>query len=410
MKPSNATIECEPRIERGAGGSQRKCAGAGRATGSLPGAIIGGAHASVQLSAARPALERGENGEWRMENSDDACVAILNPRSSILSSPNGFTLTELLIVIALIVLLLAMAVPAFKFITGGRSIDGAQNIVSAMLGRARARAIETERDAGVAFYLDPVTGRSTMTIVVQRDGASVGAEDTFDNYKGWKLSGSGATVHYLVGQQVIAVVADGDPTQTWPAKDGTIPAKENRLIVQKFVCIKDHDATIDTRPPNGTYWASAQQKFIDFDIDAESEFLPVGVGVQLVNDTKGGKTTPAITDRYVRTGVIMFDGKGRFDSIPYGIRAASALGQKIGLTADLDTPTYPQLYTQLGVALYDLSEFKDKDFTDNDLFAPISKYGATASVTGEAAEESWLDSESLLLTVNRYNGTLVRGE
>ena len=54
---------------------------------------------------------------------------------------SGFTLTELLVVIGLIVLILAIAVPSFSFITGSASLDGAQNQIAAMLGRARSEAI-----------------------------------------------------------------------------------------------------------------------------------------------------------------------------------------------------------------------------------------------------------------------------
>ena len=36
----------------------------------------------------------------------------------------GFTLTEILIVIALIVLMLGLAVPAFNLVRGSRSVDG----------------------------------------------------------------------------------------------------------------------------------------------------------------------------------------------------------------------------------------------------------------------------------------------
>jgi hypothetical protein len=250
-----------------------------------------------------------------------------------------------------------------------------------------------------------------MTIVVQRDGDStVGGEDPYLNYKGWRpspaplSSGAGsAAFQYKLGQEVIAVVADGTPTAAWPDPAAGIPPAENRLIVKKFVCLQDHTPDATNRPPNPAYWGAAQQKFIDFDVDAESETIPVGVGVQLVNDTKGG----TLPDRYVRTGVIMFDARGRFDSVPYGIRAASAWGVKLGLATDIDAG----YYSQLGVALYDLGAFKDQpnnDGTDNDSFAAIPTYGAAAA--NEANEEDWLDKNSLLLSINRYNGTLVRGE
>src|SRR5689334_2041290 len=91
----------------------------------------------------------------------------------------GFTAVEIMLVVAIMVLLLAMAVPAFNFITGSRSTDAAQNLVSAMLGRARAYAISSEKYAGVAFFVDPATGRSTMALVEANSGSSLLA------YEGW---------------------------------------------------------------------------------------------------------------------------------------------------------------------------------------------------------------------------------
>jgi prepilin-type N-terminal cleavage/methylation domain-containing protein len=394
-------------IERGADSRQQMGADAGRATASLPGAIIGGVHASPQLPAVRSGLELKGSG-FRVQGS--VRTSELNPEPRTLN-PRGFTLTEVLIVIALIVLLLALAVPAFNFITGGRSLDAGQNVVSAMLGRARARAIETERYAGVAFYLDPKTGRTTMTIVVQRDGdANVFGEDPYDNYKGWNKAAT-----YAKGQEVIAIIKDGDPNSKYPDPNSSVSSGyplENRLRVQKFVSKQNAntnhhppDQTAAGTPPEDVWWGPAEQKFIDFDIDAESETVPVGVGVQLVNDTKGN----ANADRYVRTGVILFDGRGRFDSIPYAIRASGAWGQRLGLTTDIDLT--PSLYSQLGVALYDQAAFKDQPGdvgTENDTLFNIPNYGS--GPTGEPAEETWLDNNSLLLSINRYNGTLVRGE
>src|SRR5687768_1052827 len=76
----------------------------------------------------------------------------------------AFTLTELLVVITLIVLLIVLALPAFNFITGSRSVDGAQNVVGAMLGRARSEAINQQRSMGVAFWFDRTNERTAMAI------------------------------------------------------------------------------------------------------------------------------------------------------------------------------------------------------------------------------------------------------
>src|SRR5882724_9265383 len=81
------------------------------------------------------------------------------------SHRGGFTLIELLVVISIIVLLLALAVPLIGSLRGGRSVDAGQNIVSAMLQRARARAIWLQERRAVFFFDDQVTGKTAMLMV-----------------------------------------------------------------------------------------------------------------------------------------------------------------------------------------------------------------------------------------------------
>src|SRR3954471_20065455 len=99
---------------------------------------------------------------------DQALPACLHHRSA-------FSLTELLIVITLIVIVLALALPAFNFITGSKSTDAAQNQVSAMLGRARNEAIGVQELRGVFFYLDPATDKYTIALVGQAKFGDVAA-------------------------------------------------------------------------------------------------------------------------------------------------------------------------------------------------------------------------------------------
>src|SRR5436305_737622 len=70
---------------------------------------------------------------------------------------SAFTLTEILIVLGIIVLMLAIAVPALNIIRGNRSVDSAVNQVSALLGRARSEAIGLQITTGVMFFRDPRT-------------------------------------------------------------------------------------------------------------------------------------------------------------------------------------------------------------------------------------------------------------
>ena len=79
----------------------------------------------------------------------------------------GFTLTEILIVIGIIVLVILLAVPALNLMTGARSIDGAENNLSAILGHVRADAIGVQAVRGVLFYIDPDTQRVTAAQVQQ---------------------------------------------------------------------------------------------------------------------------------------------------------------------------------------------------------------------------------------------------
>src|SRR5947209_8451689 len=88
-----------------------------------------------------------------------------HPRSSFIVHRSAFTLTELLVVIGIIVLMLAMALPAISFITGSKSIASATNVVQSVLGRARAEALNRRAPVGVCFYIDQATDRTMAALV-----------------------------------------------------------------------------------------------------------------------------------------------------------------------------------------------------------------------------------------------------
>src|SRR5687767_4933802 len=104
---------------------------------------------------------RHEGTKWKSERLPRLFV----PPCLRASVPSAFTLTELLVVISLIVIILALAVPAFNLISGSGSIDQAQNQISAMFAQAQATAVDRQNYVGVLFYKDAPADRYTLVIV-----------------------------------------------------------------------------------------------------------------------------------------------------------------------------------------------------------------------------------------------------
>ncbi len=75
-------------------------------------------------------------------------------RSNCARDAAAFTLVELLVVVALIVIVLGAVVPSVARIMQSTNYTGAVNAVTATLGRARAAAMESGRPTAVAFLFD----------------------------------------------------------------------------------------------------------------------------------------------------------------------------------------------------------------------------------------------------------------
>lgn len=273
----------------------------------------------------------------------------------------GFTLTELLVVIGLIVLILALALPAFNFITGTKSVDGAINVVSAFISRARVEALATQKITGVFFYTDPVTQRRALAMVQE------------------------------------------DATQLLPG---------DAQYVEVYLDLMDREPTL----------------------------LPVGIDVQVVNDATSAASGKG--DRYLGFnntkavpangtvavsygGAILFDSSGRLISPRWGLRTLRISGTTRNLTS-MGRLMYPQATLQnppginniapandppvrggLGFVLFDNELFNNAGYSVID---PQIRASGSAYTTAEEAEEAWLDENATPLLINRYNGTLVRGQ
>ncbi len=293
------------------------------------------------------------------------------------SISSAFTVTELLIVIGIIVLVLAMAMPAFNFITGSKSTQQAGNQIGAFLGRARNEAIGLQETRGVMFYIDPKTKGITLALVRQTTAPTAGA-----------------------------------------------------LSVDVYLDLTD---------------------------DSDTLALPRGVGIEMVDDAHA-MGTPAVRadDGYIGFntvnanplgaaatevpygGMILFDSRGQLTSRSYAMKVSSNVNQYTPMGVLLYQPPDPAvpppsahqdvvpvdpgkpanasrvLRSQFGFVLFESEAFKNLfggdgptgAFTDLQVRSPSANYPGT----DESKKEDWLDANATPILINRYNGTLVRGE
>src|SRR4051794_5497444 len=97
------------------------------------------------------------------------------PRTTDHGLRHGFTLIEVLIVIGIIIMLVALSIPAFSVFRGERSTEAAENQLSAMMARARTESIGFQRAGGVLFFRDPrEPDRVSVAQVWQSDVAPTG--------------------------------------------------------------------------------------------------------------------------------------------------------------------------------------------------------------------------------------------
>ncbi len=287
----------------------------------------------------------------------------MTPRSKNLAR-RGFTLVEMLVILGVIILILAIALPAFNTITGSRSVEAGTNIASASIGRARAEAIRRGVSVGVLFYPD-AEGRTNVAFVALGDGSS--DPDPYDEYKAYVDAGDyqGATTDPLpdydgepvmTSDRALALGVDNNNSDYGPAT--AYDAYTGRPLVLVYNARSfDPDALTtpgivgqtpvvagDTsnRPAfQNDHWdlAGGTRELILL-TDIPIEQLPSGVGLQLVTgaalDADSGSAgavdaNNSFLERYTRTGMIAFDRKGRMIQANYEISGNSPLGQRMGL-------------------------------------------------------------------------------
>lgn len=94
------------------------------------------------------------------------------------SATNGFSLVELLVVIAVIALLATLAVPAFMAVTTAGSIEHSADQIAGAFGLARQTAVAKNRAVEVRFYEVPADGwandyRAFQLFEISDSGAAI---------------------------------------------------------------------------------------------------------------------------------------------------------------------------------------------------------------------------------------------
>jgi type II secretory pathway pseudopilin PulG len=267
----------------------------------------------------------------------------------------GYTLVEILVVIGIIVLIIAVSVPLLSVFSGARSVESAQNQLGALINSARNEAVTMQRVTGILFYRDPTSADRVSVLTVYAS----------------------------------------DP------QNGDNP-------------------NIDV--------------FLDTFTDRDPVTLPVGVGVQVVNNgtmVNGNRTGDAYigfnrlplgnTVNAPVGGVILFDGRGQLTFLHYGLRMGipsgngrviSAMGRIIvGGTIDPGDANFviqnPNILSQVGFVAFNAEQFKNAGGSDDEPGALVINPSYPAA---ELNEEKWIDDNSVPFMINRYNGTLVKGE
>lgn len=266
----------------------------------------------------------------------------------------GFTLIELLITIGIIILILAMAVPVFRVMSGSGSIEGSQNMISAMLQRARSRAIGMQAPRGVFFYEDQASKRTAM-LLVRIDEAGLNQNQTArvleldDAAEEMQLLPANVGVAFLLGQK-----PGSSPTPTAQLETTYRPFGLIAFDGQGRVMLIP-SYTLAPKPDVGT----------------QKRYPPGGI-TQLVDRFKDNIGSAA-TDPFTGLGTTP---------------PASA------------TDTSKQEFSHTALMLFDKVPFAEKTPSTDPL----------VFTTGSGSQSEWLDANGVALAVNRYTGTILRGE
>lgn len=258
----------------------------------------------------------------------------------------GFTLIEMLVVISIIVIVVGMSIPLFRAMSTDRSVESGQNIVSAMLQRARSRALGLQSRRGIFFFEDQVTKKTAMVMVRIDDPSSAAGANP--------------------GANVLELDEESDEFQFLPS-----------MVGSAFVLGATPVPTANSANGNGTA------------LGANSLYKPYG----LIAFDEAGRVMSVPSYTIVANDPVRYPG---------GTRLKQRYQDNIGASnvmVQLGTSSSGVQFSSSVVLLYDKVPFAAQDPS-----APTPSYSFTTT------QNNWLDNNGLALSVNRYNGTIINSK
>ena len=277
----------------------------------------------------------------------------------------AFSLVELLVVISIIVIVLALALPAFNFITGSRSIDAALNQASAMISRARTEAVGQRQTIGIAHYVDAASGRVALAIVRRISPTPWTPDITYE------------LADYVIdGPDLFVCIAPHLSSSTLTT---TNPAFWRRIV-----------------PPNPTQETLRREAMFDITGAADVTLLPRGVSMHGICDMGPRPPFPTIS-RYQLYGLILFSPSGHLVSNDFTIPPESILGAG----SDPNAGSWPA---------WSLSAAQSHWRSGIGFMAYDRELFVNANLPTFVDVDNWMDENALPVLVNRYNGTLNKAQ
>ena len=300
----------------------------------------------------------------------------------------------------IIVLLVALALPAFNFITGARSNDAAINQISAALGVARQDAIALQKPTGIMFFIEPTSDHIQLALVQETDrptgtGNDPDAGAAIDEYL--DLVPNAEFVKLPIGVN-IQTVTNGIGATTPPAERylGFNGAPIDNALLSSSV----HVYGVTSTPKPITNTASATLIPLNTQVGGIILFDSNGA---LISRTYALRTRTYVNGAATATATAM--GSLLYYNLDPTIAAASAAAVADYIPGGT-LALAPQ--SQIGFVLFDAEAFTNAGYTPCDGTRLEGLAYSAGSV--EYNEEAWLDQNATPIMLNRYNGTLVKGE